>query len=616
MTIIEEYSDVLQKLSELRDSLTVKESELNLFKIGLSKTAENLKELENLLVADEAERVKSAIARAKEGVQYSWNTKISSKENEIKTAKKSCSNSVEKIKEEIDTLSEDEEAMKYLLDYSYDLFPEKIPTKFYLDKVSEPSNVTREEIEHYVQRVANYLIKINKLNNPIVNKFIEFLSGSTIFCNINNPKIAVLVMTLYLGVLSTFIVGIPEVSLFIYTGAVISSAITLLKKYNYHQLKLIDDAKLYKMLKVFLKEQHKLKTNVAKEKIHEMVQESKTACSKLLEELDEFKNQMSSEIDAQDKRADDPEFIENCNKEINIKIGEVRKKIEKDNEELNEKEEDYQVNNDNLKTLTERKETLKQQIIDTYITSLVPGDLVTVAHRLFLGFNEDDDTLVSIEDISKSNIILYSEGLDNIYSLVTAIIIQLFRTYDVTNMSLTISDISSSGTRFNMFKTGKISDVVDIITLEDDVERCGIKVLYSKMINKNIRIASRASSIEEFNELMHAQNSLPETFDFFISIDSGSKIFTTTMTKLIKEGPLSGVYPLIFLDYQKFRDILAQGKPDVRELENFQKVLVPQADWYSYIPSRAQFVKMGSQQTDSIIKSLEQKILAHKKERG
>lgn len=614
MTIIEQYSEILQKIASLESSIQIKESELNLFRTGLADLGAGLTELEKLLVSDAPVRIQAAIERAKDSVKLTWNQRIMAKENEINVEQNSSAQQINQIRAKPAVLTEEEQRLQTIWEANYVKTSLNIPKKYHLDQVPDKQNVTVEDIDVVESALPVVLLKYDTAKDPPVEKVINILSCADLFCNINNPKVAVLVMTIYLGLFSLVIVGVPEISLFAYGGLVSASALSLLRKYKLYDTSKLLNAKLYKYLKTYLDTMN-AKYEVAKEEeIKSAQQISAEKVANLNKELEQLKVDMQKEIDAQNEKANDPNFIAECDREVKQKIEDMKRRINADNEELSLKEQDFQVNSENLQNLKNRKADLKQEIIDTYINNLKPGDLTTVVDKLFLGFN-NDDTLTCIDSITKSNIVLYNGDISEIYPLVMSIVVQIFRTFDITNISLTLSDITSSGTRFNVFKYGNLGDLVDILTTEDQVRSDAVERFYSLMINKNIRISSKADNIREFNDAMFAQNSLTESFDFFLSIDSGKALYSDKMTKLLKEGYLSGIYPLIFVDYQKLRDTLALDKPKEEDLMLYEKILVKDADWYTYITGRNQFVRMGTDQINNTIKSIAQKLLLLRKDK-
>lgn len=606
MNILDEYILILQKISELKDDIDIKSSDLNICVSKVGALEKSLMEAIQRRDGDNSMRIYKAIDDLKAAIDNEYKFKVAGIQQKINLQQQGMSNEIiskmEYIKNHDKDLKEISELESKMQPYNSFVVS--------LDSKLKCPNETFEELKKRIEDLK-LLDSIQERKIPLTDKILSVVSGKQVFDGIDNPKVAVGAMTLYVVILCALALAIPQVSLIGYSALTIQSAFSV-----YH-----NDSNLNTCIKAYtlcLLSLNRFKSLFTEELNKRMKQESKSIedryfkeISKLEDSISDIEAEREKEKLAKDELINDENFkaktIEDLIRNVQLLENDL---TEAQNDMIMSKKELNSFNSTNSELIAKKNE-IQTKITEDYILNLTPGDSVTMVEKLFLGFN-DDDSLITIDNPGTSNLILYSGDSSNLTELATLILIQLFKSFDISILSVKIVDTTSIGTSFQVFNAGELEFVTEVITTETDFESSICKGTYESLPIKNRKILSKADDIYSYNIAMKQKNSLPMGFEYHIIINGGKKIFDSRYVKLCKDGKISGVYPFVFLSLQDIRDELGRDKPDSDFLKGVNELIPAMEDWYNYVPAQNSFTKLGKVYRNNLINDIKKKLITLK----
>lgn len=316
--------------------------------------------------------------------------------------------------------------------------------------------------------------------------------------------------------------------------------------------------------------------------------------------------EMQRELSTVDDLLNDDNFKNNVLQSQLQTLENLQKQLDGAKEELAQFRTDYNEFLNSKTELIELKSNLQNQIIADYITNMEPGTSVTIVDKLLLGF-DSEDKIITIDNMCRANIILYDEGISSCYDLAMLIITQIFNTYRITILDISVTDISSMLVPFRVFETKELEENYKCITTSGEFKDI-VSTLYESIRIKSRRIKSRSEDIRQFNELMYKTNSLPESLSFLIVLNAGDLLFSDELLKMCADGESYGICPFLFVSKQKFYDLINAESPSEGELKGYVHLFESVKDWYDYSPSHDIFSKCGDFIREDYINKAKKKI--------
>ena len=606
MNILEEYSIILQRILELKDDIDIKNSDLQLNMNKLNAIQDALSNAIRLRDGDNRVRINRAVDELKASIDNEYRFKIASLQQKIQMQHESMDN---ETRSKIQFLKNHDTGLKEIAELEKKL---QVYNGFSV-LIDNSLKCPQESFDELKKRVAD-LKSIDELQirkQPLTNNLLHLLSGKQLFDGIENPKLSICAMTAYVVILAAITLAIPQVTLLAYSALTLQSAFS--SDYNESNLEIC--RKTYSLCSMSIDRYKELFSKELNKKIKKT---SSDIENKYFDKISSIEDSIS---DLESKRESEKSSKDNLLCDIDFKnkvLADLIDNVSLLENDLKEAESDVSMSKKEVNTFNEtnaelirKKDELQKQITEDYICNLVPGDSVVMVDKLFLGFNSDD-SLITIDNPGTSNLILYSGNTSDLIELASLILVQIFKSFDISISSVKIVDVSSIGASFQVFNADDLQFVTEIITTEADFDSSICKGTYESLPIKNRKILSKADNIHNYNIEMRNKNSLPMEFEYHIVIDGGKKMFDSRYVKLCKDGKISGVYPFVFLSLQQIRDELGKDKPNSEFLKGASELLSAMEDWYNYVPSQNSFNKLGKEYSNNLINDIKKKLINSK----
>lgn len=299
----------------------------------------------------------------------------------------------------------------------------------------------------------------------------------------------------------------------------------------------------------------------------QLFKEEETSLLESLNSLEEQYNEVTDLVDASfdNERTNslvEQQFTQNLNI-AKIRASRNRDALDEQNKELLRMEQ-------SLIGLRTKKAELKLEIEESLINLNSVGTSQLLLQSFFLGFDESE-RLIELAYDGDTSVIMYT-GDDSkvVVPFITMVIIQYFSNMMPNSLHIDIVDLDNGGINYDIFRIGELSTVISIIASSDSESQL-IEILSQDMRTRSERISAHAESIDEYNKIMLARDSIPMDYRIVIFQTISDSIMTNQkFLQLCRQGSKNGIIPLIFVNSDSMPRIEIGSDKGVNE-ENIVK---------------------------------------------
>lgn len=299
----------------------------------------------------------------------------------------------------------------------------------------------------------------------------------------------------------------------------------------------------------------------------QLFKEEEAGLLESLASLEEQYNEVTEVVDASfdNERTNslvEQQFTQNLNV-AKIRASRNRDALDDQNKELLRMEQ-------SLIGLRTKKAELKLEIEESLINLNSVGTSQLLLQSFFLGFDESE-RLIELAYDGDTSVIMYT-GDDSkvVVPFITMVIIQYFSNMMPNSLHIDIVDLDNGGINYDIFRIGELSTVISIIASSDSESQL-IEILSQDMRTRSERISAHAESIDEYNKIMLARDSIPMDYRIVIFQTISDSIMTNQkFLQLCRQGSKNGIIPLIFVNSDSMPRIEIGSDKGVNE-ENIVK---------------------------------------------
>lgn len=558
MDLLDKYRNLQKEVNSLRNIIADLKDDLDIAKEDYAENKENLQKLKNDNSDGNIELLNNAIRTKIKKLKAELEGTLEELESQIEILKKDYETRLQDAVIDVNKTVKGADTLSEVYNRIQELEPEiaKFGQMVKVDEVNE----SYKDMLTRAKELSKQLKEYKKLPDNKSYTIAEALSLRDILINLENPKIAVGLLTAYIIVATLLVLKLPILTLTGITGFTLYSLreVIKLQKIQLQLTLALERLKSsYKNNQESYKNSYNLALSEAQDKCTQQYNEQ---LNLIISQQEEAKKDFEKKkLETEDLRNSE-EFLSTVSNVTTTNIQNLEEEIRNLLEEITHLEERIKTSEQELQIKDEERKKCKVEIENKYQNNLSPGTDRLLQKELFLGFSKDED-ISSLEYNGEPTCILYTgESVQELISLVMMIFVQIICNTSIGSLKFYIVDTEFGASDFAIFKQGKLSEVVHTCSTENDATKT-IDKLHTELQNRNTTILKKAKDINEFNKLMLSRNSLTTDYRFLIIQNSGKVIFNDNkFEQLCKTGAKVGIIPIVFVSYDNMQRCITDAK--------------------------------------------------------
>ncbi len=210
-----------------------------------------------------------------------------------------------------------------------------------------------------------------------------------------------------------------------------------------------------------------------------------------------------------------------------------------------------------------KKEKLKREVQEYYLSPTTPGKSKLLTSSFFLGMDNQEE-LIEFDYKGTSTLIIYKGENSTVNApLITMMLMQLLASMSIISLQLAITDVHNACTSYAQFSPKKLSNRIRLCATNGEVNSV-VEQYHAEMLMRNKTILTEAPSIDEYNRQMLERKSLTREYYILFLQDPDFKLLSSQkFLQLCRTGPKVGIIPLVFISHTDMNKMRSE-KDNVR----------------------------------------------------
>ncbi len=210
-----------------------------------------------------------------------------------------------------------------------------------------------------------------------------------------------------------------------------------------------------------------------------------------------------------------------------------------------------------------KKEKLKHEVREYYLSPTTPGKSKLLTSSFFLGMDNQEE-LIEFDYKGTSTLIIYKGENSTVNApLITMMLMQLLASMSIISLQLAITDVHNACTSYAQFSPKKLSSRIRLCATDSEVSDV-VEQYHTEMLMRNKTILTEAPSIDEYNRQMLERKSLTREYYILFLQDPDFKLLSSQkFLQLCRTGPKVGIIPLVFISHADMNKMRSE-KDEVR----------------------------------------------------
>lgn len=255
--------------------------------------------------------------------------------------------------------------------------------------------------------------------------------------------------------------------------------------------------------------------------------------------------------------------------EYDQKIEEIQQQINKANGTIARTNKFIASNDKQLEKAFAMRDSLKGEIVKTYLNPTKPGDSKLLVRSFFLGV-DDSDELIEFNYDGKPTLIIYKGDSSEVNApLINMMLMQLLANMSIISLRIAVTDTLKGGSPYAVFSPKQLSERITICATDSAVQEI-IKEYHNEFQMRTKDILTTAESLDAYNEMMLQRHSLTRDYLFLFLQDPDIKtIKGQNLLQLCRSGPQLGIIPIIFVNNTQLNEWLLDTTETLLTIKDF-----------------------------------------------
>lgn len=558
MSLITDYNDLVDQILQYNEDVEYNDAEAEACKAQYEAVEESIAALKADELSENSSIIKKLIAKELKEREQKFRVDAEKLRTEISNLKDQYNENKTRAILEVNSATRGTVTLREVFNYIQSTKPS---IQEYAEELEAPVE-TYGQLKNRMKEFKKSYKEAQSTPEPLCFSIAEKVALTNFFTEITNPRLAILLMTVYLAIIVALLMLLPVIAIPAYCAITVLSIKGAIRK-EYTDMLLSAEFKLlelsYQNCESAYSEDYALRSKEAQDLCEKEYKES----------LQYLQSKQTQLMEAYQRERYNVTMLEKDTKYVSEHLTVYRDKLAELEEELQMLKENYQdaletckVTHESIADLSKEKEDLKKEIINHYISDLQPGTDRIITKELFIGFNEEDKA-VTLAYNADSTVIMYSgETASSITDLVMMIFVQILCNTNIASLVMHIFETEQGAPRFAPFTQKELGDCVVIHSTKAQCLEA-IKSLHRELEIRNKQILSYADNIEAYNREMLAKNSLTMDYKVLLIQDSGGAIYDNKeFEQICKSGPTVGIIPIIFIQQNHLFEVCQKGEQD------------------------------------------------------
>lgn len=302
--------------------------------------------------------------------------------------------------------------------------------------------------------------------------------------------------------------------------------------------------------------------------------------AKLREERQKWQQQFDeAEMDIRSKTSVG-EIAEKVQADYRKKIEDAQKLQEQAKKAFDRTQKFIAANKRQYEATLARKEELKKQVQEYYLSPTTPGTSKLLTSSFFLGMDSQEE-LIEFDYRGITTLIIYRGENSTVNApLITMMLMQLLASMSIVSLKLVITDVHNACASYAQFSPPTLSSRIRLCATDEEV-KTAVEEFHVEMITRNTTILTEAPSIEDYNKQMLDRKSLTREYCLLFLQDPDFKLLASQkFLQLCRSGPKVGIVPLVFLSHTNVNKMKEENDNVLDGLLSFMEIVSENA--YSF----------------------------------